>query len=93
MKNANLASIHERCLLAAIAETEAMFQVPSIGEEIHYFWTYQADAGQPDAHSLIWLIEEISDSYSITLSSAEQVVERVRQIILECYESLDLSQG
>jgi hypothetical protein len=87
---ARTASLHERSLLMAIAETESSLGIPSVGEEIHYFWKYRADASCSEDYDLSGFVDELTQKFDISDSQAYQAIEAVRQIILEYDKLLSL---
>ncbi|MBD2341805.1 hypothetical protein H6G64_33265 [Calothrix sp. FACHB-156] len=80
--------IHERCLLMARAEAEAVCQQPDLGEDIYNAWLTM-DANQPEDFDLTEWIDELSGKYRINSHQVSALFESIRVIILQYDDLID----
>ncbi len=80
-------NINERCILMARSEADAACGCPQLGEEIYKTWTETMDASNPDDFDISELVRELSDKYQVALEVVDDLLEEIRQMILN-YDEL-----
>lgn len=82
-----VADIHQRALLMACAEGQALCFSPDLGQEIYWLWVEGMDASDPRNYWLDSWYENLGTKYQINPLVVKQLFESVRLIIVR-YDAL-----
>lgn len=82
-----VADIHERALLMARAEGEALCLSPDLGQEIYWLWVEGMDASDPGNYWLDSWYEDLGIKHQANPLNVKQLFESVRLIIVR-YDAL-----